>query len=358
MCWASARHLPTVIKYPAKLQEIAAEGRLSASSPRTLKHAMIVKSVIVCISLAAALPVLAAPAPLATSRVVRLPDIVTMTLGAVLPTEIPNLPASDMASAQRLPSMGNVPGLTDATAHIPGTANMAAPVDFSSLFRRQIRINNYDATNNSMTAPLFRGMPALFARNRKSDAMAAASEQAAAAAAPPPSPPPASGAAVPMQAVAGGIQGLGAARMQGSDAFHEALGGVFNPAAALQNPDPSATTSSSAPMPTLKKTAAPLPVGPGYTTDTMDTTLPGEAPKKPKVKRHTFMMDLNALLPEPTPESAMAKPAQAWQDDALFEFDSNRKPDPKLLSQNVTNVAKNVTSAAQGPSPTLKARGC
>ena len=257
------------------------------------------------------------------------------------------------SSAHRLTNMGSkLPGLSDAAAHVPGADGVAPPAALGGLLARQIRINNYDATNNSMTQPLLGAAPHLLARgNKKAQAMEAARQKnAAAAAAPPPSPPAAGGplgAAAPMQAVAGGIQGLGTTRMEGSDVFHEALGEVFDPAAALQSTDPAASSSSSAPKPTYTKAATPLPVGPGYTTDTMDTT-PEKALTKTKAKRHSFMMDLNALLPEPTPESAKASPVQAWQNGALFELDSNRKPDPKMLSQNVTMAATNVTDTAQG----------
>ncbi|EPT04551.1 hypothetical protein FOMPIDRAFT_1013919 [Fomitopsis schrenkii] len=315
---------------------------------------MLVKSVIVFLSLLAILPVSAAPAPLVTSTVIELPGIVTLTVGAILPTEIPNpVPTpTNTSSARRHANMNSkAPGLFDATEHVPGAENVDALFDAPSLLRRQIRINNYDATNNSMTEPLLGGAPHLLARgNKKAEAIEAARQKAAEAAAPPPSPPAAGGllgAVTPMKAITGGIQGLGTTRMQSSKVFHDALGEVFNPGAALQSPDSSATSSASAPKPTYTKAATPLPVGPGYTTDTMDTT-PEKAPTKTKVRRHSFMLDLNALLPEPSPESATPSPVQAWQNGALFELDSNRRPNRKVLSQNVTNAATNATSTAQG----------
>ena len=314
---------------------------------------MIVKSVIVCLSLAAALPISAAPAPLATSTVIRIPDLVTLTAGFVAPTEIPNLtpaPTGASSAAHRLSNMDStVPGLSGAAAHIPGADSLA--MGGLPILRRQIRINNYDATNNSMTEPLLGAAPHLLARgNKKANAIEAARQKNAVAAAAVPTSAPAAGgplgAAAPMKAVAGGIQGLGATRLEGSDMFHEALGEVFNPDAALQS---AASTSASAPKPTDVKAATPLPVGPGYTTDTMDTT-PEKALTKAqaKTKRHSFMMDFNSLLPEPETESAKASPVQAWQNGALFELDSNRKPDPKLLTQNITMAASNVTDTAKG----------
>ena len=316
---------------------------------------MIVKPLIVCLSLAAALPISAAPAPMATSTVIPIPDIVTMTVGLVAPTEIPDpAPApTGASSAHQLTNLDSkLPGLSGAAAHVPGADNIAGPAALGGLLRRQIRINNYDATNNSMTQPLLGAAPHLLARrNKKAEAIQAARQKTAQAAAQPPSPAAGGplGAASPMEAVAGGIQGLGATRLEGSDAFHEALGEVFNPAAALQSTDPTTSSSASAPKPTSTKAATPLPIGPGYTTDTMDTT-PEKAPTKAqaKAKRHSFMMDLNALLPEPTPESAKASPVQAWQNGALFELDSNRRPAPDVFRKNVTDAATNVTHTAQG----------
>ncbi|TFY54365.1 hypothetical protein EVJ58_g8909 [Rhodofomes roseus] len=326
---------------------------------------MIVKSVIVCLSLAAALPASAAPAPLATSTVIRIPELVTLTVGFVAPTEIRNLapaPTSGPSGHRGTNADSDVPGISAVDKHVPGLSNMespaALPVDMSSFFRRQIRINNYDPTNNSMTEPLFGGAPQLLVRrNKKAQAMKAAQMKTAQAAAQPSSAPAGGplGAATPMQAVSGGIQGLGATRMEGSDVFHEALGAASDPMDALQDAQSSASATPSAAKPTYSKSmdTEPLPIGPGYTTDTMDTA-PEQPPTKQKSKRHSFMMDLNALLPEAPSTTvnnlATPSPVQAWQNDALFELDSNRRPDPTLplTSQNVTSAATNVTGAAQG----------
>ncbi|KAH9935717.1 uncharacterized protein B0H18DRAFT_951180 [Fomitopsis serialis] len=324
---------------------------------------MLVKTVVVCLSLAAALPASAAPAPLATSTVVRLPELITMTVGFVAPTEIPDpAPTSkSSASAHRMPGMDSrLPGISDAEEYVPGLSGMEnnarLPVDASSLLRRQIRIDNYDATNNNMTQPLLGGAHRLLARgNKKAQKLQAAHMKTVQAAAQPTSAPAGGlplGAATPMKAISSGVQGLGATRMESSDVFHKALGAAFDPMGALQDTSPSSTSTSSAPKATYSKTtnAEPLPVGPGYTTDTMDT-VPEQAPPKSKQKRHSFMFDLNGLFPEPpstTMDSlATPSPVQAWQNDALFELDSNRRPDP-AFPHNVTSAATNVTGTAQG----------
>ncbi|KZT66341.1 hypothetical protein DAEQUDRAFT_730316 [Daedalea quercina L-15889] len=311
---------------------------------------MIVKSVIVCLSLAvAALPASAAPAPLATS------------------TEVPNpAPAPTSTSgppSHRHPNMdSSVPGLSavNKDAGFPSALNdVALPANVAGLLRRQIRVSDFDVANNSMTQPLFGTAPHLFGRgNKKAQAMDAARTKATAAAAQPSNAPAAGlplNAATPMKAVSSGVQGLGATRMEGSNAFHEALGTAFDPMDALHDAKPSSTIASSAPQPTYSKPAPsePLPIGPGYTTDTMDTT-PGQPrpQSKQKQKRHSFMFNFNALLPEP-PSKTPANPAtpssvQAWQNDALLELDSNRAPNPATLPQNVTGAATNVTGTAQG----------
>jgi len=299
---------------------------------------MIASSLVALLSLSIIIPTSAAP--LATSTVIRIPDVVTMTVGFIAPTEMPNPDVSDLTeTGNRLP------------------IRLPSQFDHSNLLARQIRIDNYDATGN-MSWPAL-GDSKLLKRNKKSEAEDRNRVQALEADAATPSASPQSFAlASPMKASTSAMQALGETRTNASNVFHSVLGTVFSGSSNAS--DSSSTTHYTY---TKGENDTPMPAGPGYTTDTMNVPSP-KAPARrdvgheaitrveelglPHGKRHTMMLDTNALLPEPpsTDTSALPGPTPAWENMGLINLDSNRSPPPLDVPQNITGAATNVTDAA------------
>lgn len=273
-----------------------------------------------------------------------------MVVGFVGPSEVPNI---------LKPSA--VPNMLEHSA-VPDFADL-----LNVLESRQIRINDYEIPTNSSLPSLRRAK--LIGRNKKAEAEERARLQAAQAtqAVQPSASPQGLAPTSPEQAASSSIQELGESRLEASDVFHKTLGVIFS---GFNNAD-FQNASSTTLHETYTKSAEdkPLPVGPGYTTDTMDA-VPASAGSGQKStsaqrsarrgfesllkKRHSLIFDFDALLPEPETtstsgaEAASATPHAAWQKNmGLIDFDSNQPP----LTTTAANLADaqapaNITSAA------------
>lgn len=287
-------------------------------------------------------------APIATSTVLHFPGMSPMVVGLVGPSEVPNM-------------------LTPSA--VPNMLKHSAVPDFADLLSvlepRQIRINDYEIPTNSSLPSLRRAK--LIGRNEKAEAEERARLQAAQAtqAVQPSASPQGLAPTSPEQAASSSIQELGESRLEASDVFHKTLGVVFS---GFNNTD-SQNASSTTLHETYTKSAQdkPLPVGPGYTTDTMDAVPAntGSGQKSTSVQKsarrglpallknfalletfdkpHTMDIDLNALLPE---EASTSGPQAAWQKNTgLINLDSNHPPPPPVTSANLTTTAANLADA-------------
>ncbi|KZT10762.1 uncharacterized protein LAESUDRAFT_348797 [Laetiporus sulphureus 93-53] len=258
------------------------------------------------------------------------------TLGVTGLTEIPNPPLMNKTTP---------PHAT------PSSHEHFEDFRFLDILRRQIRVNNFDATQNASWSSLMNGADIL-KRNEKTDEEQRARLQALQADPPQPTTPPSGpGLSSFMKAPGSGMQDLGQVRTNGSYAIHSVLADVFSPDGIQQS---TATSTASVAKSTFSKNAdwTPPPKGPGYTTDTMDVAPPSQPARRDDVqtgqmgprKRHSMVLDTDALLPDSsnTDATSEATSTPAWQDMGFINIDSNRPP---VVSPNITNVTSEVSDA-------------
>ncbi|KAI0916412.1 hypothetical protein AcW1_008857 [Taiwanofungus camphoratus] len=310
-------------------------------------------STIVLMTLAAATPISAAP--MAISTVVEIPGVVTMTVGLVGPSELPNLPlptglANNIPPAgQRFDSNPHLAHDMFSPVHIPILRSLRS----DDLERRQIRINDYDATEN-MTLPSLLN-PTMTKRNEKADEAERArlhnhEDDTAETSDPAPHGP---NVASPVNIISSVLEALGEVRTNASALFHTALADVFHPQASSQHADGDGEGSEGSDN--------------TDSTDTADNVDPGDnAPTRRDLKptyffsrffsfgrshiaqRHSMVLDTDAILPPPpvtTDTTAAPQPTPAYENMGLINIDSNHPPTLPEVPQNLTTT----NDATQAP---------
>ncbi|PCH36128.1 hypothetical protein WOLCODRAFT_156852 [Wolfiporia cocos MD-104 SS10] len=282
-------------------------------------------------------------APLATSQVVRLPELATFTMGLVTPSEIPNPMRSSGPGGKNFGSTGPLD-------------NMFESFGSSPHLRRQLRFYNHDIGGNMTDDSL---VGSLVKRNRKGEAEdARLATMVAAAPTPAPRPAPGQLNASPVRFTGSAVDLVGASRENTSYAVHDALNAVLNPSAAAQSAAsavPAGTASADVTHETVNPDAGKkVPAGVGYVTDTMDTPHPKSSRRDFGVegtmhaRRHDLTLDTDALLPE-RPDPNVVGPKPAYENVGLIDLDSNQSPKlaPNFtLPANFTQASSNLTQTS------------